>query len=275
MDDLGQIAGAAFSDETGAEVPTPSRRHTPTVAAEVLNRMHRGSAPEEILADTILGQYPGGVALVSSFGADSAVLLHMVSRIDPALPVLFLETGMLFPETLAYQRRLAAELGLTDVRLVRPAADDLAAEDPDGRLHGTDPDRCCAIRKTLPLRRALAPFDAWITGRKRAQAETRAGMAVFEPEDGTGRVKVNPLADWDLRRVRAHIEAWDLPRHPLVAKGYPSIGCAPCTTRVRPGEDPRAGRWRGREKIECGIHFDGTRWVRTPPGAAGVVSSFP
>ncbi|GMG82825.1 phosphoadenylyl-sulfate reductase [Paralimibaculum aggregatum] len=261
-------------DEVGRAVPTPSRRLSARSAAEVLNRQHHDATAEEILADAIRDQYPGGIALVSSFGADAAVLLHMVSRIDRRTPVIFLETGMLFRETLSYQYRLASALGLASVRLVRPDPEDIDNDDPSGELHAENPDACCFLRKTLPLRRALEPYDAWITGRKRAQATTRAAMPVFEAEDDTRRLKINPLADWTAARIRAYMGQHALPAHPLVARGYPSIGCAPCTTPVAEGEDPRAGRWRGRGKTECGIHFDGTRWVRSP-GASGVVSSFP
>lgn len=257
-----------------AIAPAPFRRLSAHANAQVLNRMHSASSPEVLLEDVIRTQYTGGVALVSSFGADSAVLLHMVAQIDPATPVLFLETGMLFPETLAYQQDLAARLGLTDLRLIRPEPEDLSTQDPDGTLHQDNPDGCCFIRKTLPLRAALAPFGAWITGRKRFQAATRANLERFEEDGQTGRLKVNPLADWDGARLVAYLDAHDLPRHPLVARGYPSIGCAPCTTPVRAGEDPRAGRWRGRGKDECGIHFDGRAWVRTP-SATGVVATFP
>ncbi|HUF57757.1 MAG TPA: phosphoadenylyl-sulfate reductase [Thermohalobaculum sp.] len=228
--------------------------------AAVLNRLHRHARAADLLVDVIRDQFPGAVALVSSFGADSAVLLHMASRIDPAVPVLFLETGMLFPETLDYQRALAARLGLRDVRLIRPDAEELAADDPDATLHAENTDGCCFLRKTLPLRRALRPFRAWITGRKRFQATSRAGLELFEEDDRGGRLKVNPLAGWSAADVRAYVDTHALPRHPLVDRGYPSIGCAPCTSAVRPGESDRAGRWRGSEKVECGIHFaaDGT-----------------
>lgn len=243
--------------------PWPFRRLSPRANAEVLNRVHAESAAEVLLEDVIRAQYPGAVALVSSFGAESAVLLHMVARIEPATPVLFLETGMLFPETLAYQRDLAARLGLADVRLIRPDPADLAADDPDGTLHAENPDGCCFLRKTLPLRRALAPFGAWISGRKRFQATTRAALPLFEADRATGLLKVNPLAEWTPAMLRDYMARHALPPHPLVARGYASIGCAPCTTPVAEGEDPRAGRWRGRAKVECGIHFDGTRWVPT------------
>jgi len=254
--------------------PTPFRRLSPHANAMVLNRVHAGAEPEVLLDDVIRHQYPGGVALVSSFGADSAVLLHMVARIDPATPVLFLETGMLFRETLDYQRTLARRLGLSNVRLIRPDPDDLAADDPDGTLNRDNTDACCFLRKTLPLRRALAPFGAWITGRKRAQAATRSGLELFEEDRENGCLKVNPLIHWDGVAVRAYLRAHDLPPHPLVARGFPSIGCAPCTTPVGAGEDPRAGRWRNSSKIECGIHFDGEKWVRSTPDQ-GVMQSFP
>ncbi len=248
-------------------MPCKPLRLGPVGNAEVLNRIHADSSAEALLGHVIGCEYPGEIALVSSFGADAAVLLHMVSRIDRAVPVLFLETGMLFPETLAYQQELAARFGLSDVRLIRPDAQDVEMLDPGGDLHGENPDGCCHIRKTLPLRRALARFSAAITGRKRHQAATRADLPLFEVETARGaapRLKVNPLARWSAEEVRDYFQRHDLPRHPLIARGYPSIGCAPCTTPVAEGEDPRAGRWRGRDKTECGIHFDGTRWVREP-----------
>jgi phosphoadenosine phosphosulfate reductase len=262
------VVGVPFDNERHAPVPSPARRMPAPLAAAVLNRQHADATAEEILHDAILGQYAGGIALVSSFGADAAVLLHMVARIAPATPVLFVETGMLFPETLAYQRALAGHLGLRDVRVIRPEAADLAARDPGGMLHRDDTTACCDLRKSAPLARALDGFDAWITGRKRAQAATRAAMPLFEVEDvpgsRRGRVKVNPLAGWTADRLRAYRKTHALPVHPLVSRGYPSIGCAPCTTPVAAGEDPRAGRWRGQAKTECGIQFDGTRWVRGP-----------
>jgi len=258
----------------GTVPPAPFRRLSPHANAQVLNRVHAASEAQVLLEDVIRHQYGHGVALVSSFGAESAVLLHMVAEIDRATPVLFLETGMLFPETLDYQRTLAGRLGLSDLRLIRPDPADLAGDDPDGTLHRDNTDACCFIRKTLPLRRALEPFGAWITGRKRAQAATRAGLELFEEDRENGLLKVNPLARWDGAMVRAYMRAHDLPPHPLVARGYPSIGCAPCTTPVGADEDPRAGRWRGDSKVECGIHFDGEKWVRGP-GPRGVVGSFP
>jgi phosphoadenosine phosphosulfate reductase len=216
----------------------------------------------EILARVVEERVAGAPALVSSFGAEAVVLLHMVAQIDRDLPVLFVETGMLFPETRAYQREVAATLGMTGTTLVRAGADRLAEADPDGGLHRRDADACCALRKTEPLRAALAPFGAWITGRKRFQSGSRAALEIFEADPASGRIKVNPLARWRREDLSTYMDAHDLPRHPLVARGYASIGCAPCTSPVAPGEDPRAGRWRGAEKEECGIHFVDGRAVR-------------
>ncbi|MDQ7019848.1 MAG: phosphoadenylyl-sulfate reductase [Robiginitomaculum sp.] len=219
-----------------------------------LNDRHRNSAAIAVL-DYCLTDFPlGKTALVSSFGAESVVLLHLVSLIDRSVPVLFLDTQMLFPETLAYQVEVAQRLKLADVRIIRPDRQQVLATDPDNTLHQRDHDACCDLRKTQPLASALASFDTWISGRKRFQGTTRAALEVFET-DGQTRIKVNPLAHWSPQQIRQYILDNQLPRHPLVSRGYPSIGCAPCTSRVQNGEDPRAGRWRGHEKVECGIHF--------------------
>ena len=204
---------------------------------------HRGATAVlgHALADPDLGQ----VALVSSFGAESVVLLHLVSVMAPATPVLFIDTRMLFAETLAYQRDLAERLNLQDIRVIRADTRRLAEVDPGDALHQTDPDACCALRKTEPLKRALSGFDGWITGRKRYQGGDRGTLDFFEVEDATGRIKVNPLAHWGQEDVADYMVNNRLPRHPLVARGFPSIGCQPCTSPVAAGEDPRAGRWRG------------------------------
>ena len=198
--------------------------------------------------------FPGRIALVSSFGADSVVLLHMVAQVDPATPVVFVDTGQHFEETLSYRDALVARFGLTNLVLAEPDANVTAAEDPEKSLFASDPDRCCDIRKVEPLARALDGYDAWITGRKGFQSATRSRVPLFEAEGD--RVKVNPLVGWSASDLLDYIRAADLPPHPLVAKGFPSIGCLPCTSRVAPGEDPRAGRWRGRTKSECGIHTE-------------------
>jgi phosphoadenosine phosphosulfate reductase len=196
--------------------------------------------------------YRGRIAVVSSFGAESAVLLSLVADIDPSTPVLFVDTRQHFAETLAHRDRLVRHLGLSDVRSVGAAGSELAAQDPDAELWRYDPDACCRLRKVTPLQRALAPFEAWVTGRKRHQALTRSALGFVERADG--KVKYNPLADWTAEEVEAEMVARRLPRHPLSLAGYPSIGCATCTRAVAAGEDPRSGRWAGTGKTECGIH---------------------
>jgi phosphoadenosine phosphosulfate reductase len=219
----------------------------------MLDVVEQASA-EHVLEAMIHDRFEGKIALVSSFGTESAVLLHMIAQVDKATPVIFLDTGKLFPETLAYRDDLVARLGLTDIRVIRPSGQQLAAYDPDGRLWQRDPDLCCAIRKTNPLDAALEGFDAWITGRKRSQGGTRANMNLVE-QGPDGRITVNPLAFWDDAKLDAYFELHDLPRHPLQSQGYASIGCATCTQRVQAGEDKRAGRWAGLDKNECGIHL--------------------
>ncbi len=220
--------------------------------AIALNNRFRGVGTQEMLRTLLAEGTLGRVATVSSFGAESAVLLHLVGSIDPTVPVLLSDTLKLFPETLAYRDALIARLGLTDVRTLRPDEAAIAAKDATGLRWSYDPDGCCEIRKVAPLANALVDFDATFTGRKGFQSSTRSGLPRFEA-DGE-RVKVNPLADWSKTDLDGYFAAHDLPRHPLEAQGYLSIGCAPCTSIVKPGEDPRAGRWRGWDKVECGIH---------------------
>ncbi len=230
--------------------------------AAVLNDAYRHHAAQAVLARALRDPEVGRLALVSSFGAESVALLHMVSVIDRTTPVLFLDTEMLFAETLTYQMEVAERLRLTDVRILHPDRHDLFTGDNEGLLHLHDPDGCCALRKTLPLQKALDGFDGWITGRKQYQGAARAALPFFEA-DGP-HLKVNPLAHWNRTDVQDYMTENRLPRHPLVAQGYPSIGCAPCTTRVQPGEDARAGRWRNTAKTECGIHFVDGKMVRIP-----------
>lgn len=220
--------------------------------AAALEARFAGVEAGDMLATLLSGELKGRIAAVSSFGAESAVLLHLIAAVDRDVPVIFTNTQKMFGETLAYRDELAERLGFTDLRVYRPDPYLLAQRDAKGLRWSYDPDGCCELRKVEPLRRALAPFDAWISGRKGFQAGTRRALPRFEVDEG--RLKVNPLADWDKARLDAYFAAHDLPRHPLEAAGYPSIGCAPCTSKVRPGEDPRAGRWRGWDKVECGIH---------------------
>jgi phosphoadenosine phosphosulfate reductase len=208
---------------------------------------------QQIVELALTGDLAGRTAVVSSFGAESAVLLHMVVAVDPNTPILFLNTGKLFGETLRYRDRLQDVLGLGDVRSLAPSQKDRQAEDPDGTLWANNPDGCCHFRKVLPLARGLKPFAAQITGRKRFQTRERASMQPVELHEG--RFRFNPLWQWRREDLEAYAEAHKLPRHPLVDDGYPSIGCIPCTRRVQPGEDYRAGRWSGLDKDECGIHL--------------------
>jgi phosphoadenosine phosphosulfate reductase len=221
-------------------------------------RSRHGHLDGPALLNALLG--PRGplrdrTALVSAFGGESVVLLHMAAQVDRALPVIFLDTGRHFPETLAYRDQVVDQLGLQDVRTAYPDRQDLRRHDRRGRLSADDPDLCCDIRKTQPLAEELEGFAAWITGRKRFQGGLRAELDVIEAEAGAGRVKLNPLATWDAERIERYRVAHDLPAHPLLAQGYRSIGCASCTRPTRPGESARAGRWFGIDKTECGIHL--------------------
>ena len=235
---------------------TPDRLETSArfTAQDVvrLNTRFAGADTAAVVRTVLNERLLGRVALVSSFGAESAVLLHLVATADPATPVMFLDTGKHFAETLAYRDLLAQRLGLTDLRILSPDTADLAARDESGLRWSYDPDGCCDLRKVEPLRRALAGFDAWFSGRKGFQSGSRSSLPRFEIDEG--RLKINPLADWDKAMLNAYFDEHKLPRHPLEAEGYPSIGCAPCTSKVQPGEDPRSGRWRGWDKVECGIH---------------------
>lgn len=221
-------------------------------SAEVLDRALRDASPAEVIAAALKTVGRDNLALVSSFGTESATLLKVMADVDPAIPVIFLDTGWLFEETLAYRDTLIEMLGLTDVRSIKPADETLAREDPDRDLWFADPDACCRIRKVEPLARALKPFSAWLNGRKRFQGRARADIPVVE-SDGA-RLKFNPFANVSREEIEAIFTRAALPRHPLAASGFPSVGCMPCTSRTVAGEESRAGRWRGRAKTECGIH---------------------
>ena len=242
------ITPRAF-DRVGTDHPDPS------VAARLaqLRAQAGGRDAQGILELALTGDFAGRTAVVSSFGAESAVLLHMVAQVDPLTPILFLNTGKLFGETLRYRDRLQDVLGLGDIRAIGPYPADRARIDPEGTLWSRDTDACCAMRKVVPLRHALQGFAAQITGRKRFQTGARADMQAVEYFEG--RFRFNPLADWTLEQLEAYAQAHEIPAHPLVEDGYPSIGCMPCTRRVQAGEGYRDGRWSGLEKDECGIHI--------------------
>jgi phosphoadenosine phosphosulfate reductase len=221
--------------------------------ASALDILLNGATPEEIIAAAQEAVCPGRLAVVSSFGTESGVLLAAAAAVDPTIPVLLIDTGFLFPETLAYRDQLACQLGLTDIRAIAPDAAELAAADAEGNLSMSDPDACCALRKVRPLAKALAGFDGWVNGRKRFQGGDRAAIPTVEAEGP--RLKFNPLASVCPEDFAVRFRAAGLPPHPLEKHGFRSIGCMPCTSATRPGEDPRTGRWRGRGKRECGIHL--------------------
>jgi len=220
--------------------------------ADMLDRALRDASPQQVIAAALETVGRDKLALVSSFGTQSAALLKVMADVDPAISVIFLDTGWLFEETLAYRDTLIDRLGLRDVRSIKPSDETLSREDPDRDLWFNNPDACCRIRKVEPLQRALQPFDGWINGRKRFQGGLRTDIAVVE-QDGV-RLKFNPFANVSREEIEAIFNAAELPPHPLVASGYLSVGCMPCTSRTSTDEDERAGRWRGRPKTECGIH---------------------
>ena len=239
---MNALAHQVLPEQTTGELPP----------AEALDRALRDASPAQVIASALQTVGREHLALVSSFGTESAALLKVMTEVDPAIPVIFLDTGWLFEETLAYRDTLIATLGLRDVRSIKPLEETLSREDPDRELWFSDPDACCRIRKVEPLARALKPFGAWINGRKRFQGGLRAAIPVVE-QDGE-RLKFNPFANVSREQIEAIYADAKLPPHPLAAMGYLSVGCMPCTSRTSPDEDARAGRWRGRPKTECGIH---------------------
>ncbi|WP_321390029.1 phosphoadenylyl-sulfate reductase [Emcibacter sp.] len=224
------------------------------LASERLQRLYGGLEDSVQLLDAMINrEFNGRIALVSSFGAESVVLLDLVAQVNPHTPVVFLNTRKLFGETLKYRDTLAEKLGLTNIITQLPDEEEVKAEDHNGLLWTRDTDACCDLRKVRPLARAMNRYDAWITGRKRFQSSTRASIPLVE-QDGS-KTKINPLAFWSQGEIDQRIRELGLPEHPLVSQGFPSIGCMPCTHRVEAGEDRRAGRWAGQDKTECGIHI--------------------
>jgi phosphoadenosine phosphosulfate reductase len=223
-----------------------------TERLEFLSHRYRDADTSELLRGIIEEDFPGRVSVLSSFGAESALLLAIVAEIDPTIPVIFLDTGKIFPETHEYISQIESRLGLSNLRRIAPTAAALNARDPEGELWRFDPDACCALRKVEPMFDALEGIDALISGRKRYHGALRNFIPRIEAGDGV--IKIDPIADWSRERVVAEFNLRALPRHPLEARGYPSIGCMPCTRPVGVGDDLRAGRWAGQAKTECGIH---------------------
>nr|WP_321360796.1 phosphoadenylyl-sulfate reductase [uncultured Hyphomonas sp.] len=219
-----------------------------------LNGELREASAQTILRVAMVREWPEQLTYVSSFGAESVAMLSLIAEVDPSLPVIFLDTGMHFPQTLDYRDEVIERLGLTGVRSTPPNETERKVLDPDNKLWQSEPDACCALRKVRPLEPALEGFDAWITGRKRFHGGQRMKLPVFE--FANGRYKVNPMAGWTAEDVILFMKQRNLPRHPLVDQGYPSIGCWPCTRPASDPLDPRSGRWAGQDKTECGLHLD-------------------
>lgn len=228
------------------------RLETPDERGARLNAELRGATAQDIIR-VALREFGRRLTYVSSFGAESAAMLGLIAEVDPATPIVFIDTGMHFHQTLQYRDTLAETLKLTDVRTFHPVKDEVKAVDPKGVLNKTDPDACCEVRKVRPLEPALSGFDAWITGRKRFHGGGRVGLPAVEFSEG--RYKFNPLIEWGVDDIARYFVERDLPRHPLVAEGYPSIGCWPCTVRPTDPNDVRSGRWVGFKKQECGLHL--------------------
>jgi phosphoadenylyl-sulfate reductase (thioredoxin) len=220
-----------------------------------------GRHPAEILA-WAAARFPR-ITFATGFGPEGCVLLDLIGRHSLPIDLFTLDTGVLFQETHDLWRRLEGLYGFT-IRAVRPGLTALDRALLPRNLWESDPDRCCDLRKVQPLREALSGFEAWITAVRRDQTADRADAQVLERDRRFGLVKVNPLVGWTSGQVWDYLRAHDVPVSPLHAKGYPSIGCLPCTTAVAPGEDPRAGRWRGRAKQECGLHSRPGRAARAP-----------
>lgn len=216
-----------------------------------LDAAAQAKSAQELLA-AMLDEFDRRIALVSSFGAESAILLHLLAEVDRTAPVIFIDTGKHFVQTNAYREALVHRLGLSGVRIIGPNPDEAARLDPKGDLWKRDNDACCALRKVRPLSATLDGYDAWITGRKRMHGNLRTFLPFVEA--APPHIKVNPLARWSAEDLSDYMIAHDLPPHPLVETGFLSIGCWPCTAPTAPGDDARAGRWRGLAKTECGIH---------------------
>ncbi|MGJ8563760.1 MAG: phosphoadenylyl-sulfate reductase [Alphaproteobacteria bacterium] len=258
LDAFGLTYQRGYAIMNGPSVSVFDARRT-SIAAQNDSDPYFGLSAKQAMRRAI-DQYEGKIVLASSLGVDSAVMLHLVSQIDKSLPIIFLDTGKHFRETLHYRDMLISDLGLTGFRNITPDAAAVKAEDPDGLLHKTEPDACCDLRKVRPLDGVISGYEARITGRKRYQTPDRANMSILET--GGRQAKVNPLAYWSAKDVTAYMRRHDLPPHPMLALGFQSIGCQPCTTRVTDGEDPRAGRWRNTDKTECGIHYIDGKWVK-------------
>ena len=227
---------------------------TKSLDVEKWNESFETKKPQEII-EWAVREFMPKVAMTSSFGPESGVLLHMTSRVDPAVPVLFLETGFHFPETLGYKKQLVEMFGLKNVIDLKadPARRAKLVEDYQGVPYEKNPDLCCQIHKVEPLDEALKGYDAWMSGIRRHQTDFRKSVRILELYEG-GIYKISPLVNMTSRDTWWYLKEHNIPQHPLYEKGYLSIGCWPCTRPIQAGDDERSGRWAGKAKKECGIH---------------------
>ena len=214
-----------------------------------LNEVFEKQKPAEIIA-WAAQEFSSGLAMTSSFGPESGVLLHLVSRVNPEIPVLFLETGYHFPETLEYREALVKKFGLKNVLDLRaePNRRQQLIDQHAGKPYEQDPDQCCHINKVEPLDEALKKYEAWMTGIRRNQTDVRKTIRILELYEG-GRYKISPLANWTSRDTWWYLKEHQIPQHPLYEKGYLSIGCWPCTRPIQAGDDERSGRWADRKSV--------------------------
>ena len=219
---------------------------------ERLNTSFEGASAYFLLEHALTFEFPNNIALVSSFGTEAAILLHMVSRIKPETDVVFIDTLKLFTLTHKYRDHLIESFGLKNVKTFKPNPEQIRKHDPDGNLWESDTDKCCQIRKVETNEAALKPYESWITGRKRYHGGSRLHMKKFEWIDGV--IKINPLANWKMRDIQHYFDANNIPRHPLYERGFLSVGCHHCSMPSTDPNDPRSGRWQGKDKTECGIH---------------------
>lgn len=226
-------------------------------SAEELKRISQDfedKEPQQILTWALENFHPD-IALACSFGAEDMVLLDMIVKLREGARIFYLDTGLLFPETYQLRDLAIARYHISPQRYAPVMSLDEQEREYGPKLWSRDPDMCCTLRKVEPLQEALQELAAWITGIRREQAPTRANAGIIEFDQKFGLVKVNPLARWSFKQVWEYIKKNNVPYNPLHERGYPSIGCWPCTSPVKPGDDPRSGRWAGREKTECGLHL--------------------
>lgn len=232
------------------QVPDPA--WTPARLAEVAASFE--SAPLEEILQWSIDEFGDGLCLATSFGPQSIVLMHALSRLNSKAEIFYLDTGLLFPETYALRDQLAQRFGARFTRVIPELSIEQQARRYGDRLWLRQPDDCCELRKVFPLQRFLRDKPAWISGVRSRHNELRAATPILHWDEVNQAVKLNPLVGWSSEEIWAYLDRYELPRNPLHGQGYPSLGCQPCTRAVRPGEHPRAGRWPGFQKTECGIH---------------------